>query len=339
MKPMISVIIPIYNSEKYLNECVDSILNQTVKEIECILVDDGSTDSSSKICDEYAKADDRVRVIHQKNARIGAARNAGINIASGEYITFIDSDDRLELNAYEIALKYLKDAGADMIQWDVQYFFSENYMANEVNKERAADDFVMIDTPINTMHHMYDLKTLQDKFNNIGLCTHCVWTKLCKSELFDGDIRFPVNKEFEDEFMTTQLYTKAKKIVTINKRFSNYRLRPTSTIHTMPINGRANKSEAVLERLKFVLNTEDEQLKQLAVSDFVVTITGFYMAAAKANHSEYKKESISMSDVLKDKRHYMNTKTRMAYELFRLSPSFVAWLFQTYQCAKSLLKK
>lgn len=339
MKPVISVVIPIYNSEKYLNECVDSILNQTVKEIECILVDDGSTDSSPAICDDYAKADSRVRVIHQKNARIGAARNAGINIATGDYITFIDSDDRLELDAYEVALKYLKDTGADMIQWDVQYFFSENYAANEVNRERATDDFVMVDTPVNTMHHMYDLKTLQDKFNNIGLCTHCVWTKLCKREMFKENVRFPVNKEFEDEFMTTQLYANARKVVTINKRFSNYRLRPTSTIHTMPINGRANKSEAALERLKFVLNTKDEQLKQLAVSDFVVTIIGFYLAASKANHSQYKKVSISMAAVLKDRKCYMNTKSRMAYELFRFSPSLVAWLLQVYQHAKNLLKK
>ena len=91
--PIISIIVPIYNVEEYLPKCIDSILNQTYKELEVILVDDGSPDSCGKICDRYAKKDERVKVIHQKNGGLSAARNSGLDCANGEYIGFVDSDD------------------------------------------------------------------------------------------------------------------------------------------------------------------------------------------------------------------------------------------------------
>lgn len=93
-KPIISVIVPVYNVEAYLKQCVDSIRNQTLRETEILLIDDGSEDGCPRICDEYARADKRIRVIHQKNRGISAARNAGLQMARGEYVTFIDSDDR-----------------------------------------------------------------------------------------------------------------------------------------------------------------------------------------------------------------------------------------------------
>lgn len=97
----ISVIVPVYNAEKYLQECVDSILNQSERELECILVDDGSTDSSPLICDFYAQKDNRVKVIHKENARAASARNAGLHIAQGEYVAFVDADDWISPNMYE----------------------------------------------------------------------------------------------------------------------------------------------------------------------------------------------------------------------------------------------
>lgn len=107
--PKVSIVVPIYNVEKYLHECVDSIINQTLKDIEIILVDDESSDSSGKICDEYAKCDSRITVIHQKNKWLGGARNSGIKIAKGEYIAFIDADDFIAENfcelLYDFAIK------------------------------------------------------------------------------------------------------------------------------------------------------------------------------------------------------------------------------------------
>ena len=101
MRDSISIIVPVYNVEKYLEKCIDSILNQSYQNLEIILIDDGSTDNSGSICDEYKKKDQRVQVIHQKNQGQSSARNAGLNIAKGSYIGFVDSDDWIEQNMYE----------------------------------------------------------------------------------------------------------------------------------------------------------------------------------------------------------------------------------------------
>ncbi len=110
--PLISVVIPVYKVEKYLRECVDSVINQTYKNLDIILVDDGSPDKCPAICDEYAEKDTRVRVIHRKNGGLSAARNSGIDIARGEYITFIDSDDYVSRVYVEQLYFTLKTSGA-----------------------------------------------------------------------------------------------------------------------------------------------------------------------------------------------------------------------------------
>ena len=104
---LISVIIPVYNVEKYLNRCIESVINQTYKNLEVILIDDGSTDNSGKICDEYAKKDNRIKVIHKQNGGVSSARNAGLSIAKGEYIGFVDSDDYIEKDMYEFLYNLL----------------------------------------------------------------------------------------------------------------------------------------------------------------------------------------------------------------------------------------
>ena len=105
----ISIIVPVYNVEKYLNRCLDSIINQSFINFELILINDGSTDKSGKICDKYAQIDKRVRVIHKKNEGVSLTRNLGINIAKGDYITFIDSDDWIEQDFLKKAIEYIKE--------------------------------------------------------------------------------------------------------------------------------------------------------------------------------------------------------------------------------------
>ena len=118
----VSVIIPIYKVEKYLNRCVESIVNQTIKDIEIIMVDDGSPDSCPQICDEWAKKDARIRVVHKKNGGLGDARNAGLNIAVGEYVAFIDSDDYQSLEAYDTLYKEAKKHDADIVYGGLVYY-------------------------------------------------------------------------------------------------------------------------------------------------------------------------------------------------------------------------
>lgn len=113
--PKISIIIPIYNSEKFLNKCIDSVLVQSEKDFELLLIDDGSTDKSGSVCDEYAKKDNRIRVIHKTNAGTASARNDALDIAKGDYIAFCDNDDYISPYFYETLLNALKETGADVV--------------------------------------------------------------------------------------------------------------------------------------------------------------------------------------------------------------------------------
>ena len=275
---MISVVIPIYNSEKYLRECVDSVLNQTYPDLEVILVDDGSTDSSGVICDEYAVLDSRVRVIHQENARIAAARNAGIEASNGEYITFLDSDDYLSAETYQTALSLMESHNADMVQWDLEYIAGEGYEkdAPELKNKPRLESVSFVTDKWGALRIMMDTNRADGRFNNICQCCNCVWPKLFRRELF-REIRFPVGKEYEDLCIVHRLYYAAKGIVFTNERFSFYRMRKSSTIHTMNPKGKLDGIEAFADKLRLVESDPDgKEFVSLAAHNFLTSVINAY---------------------------------------------------------------
>ncbi|MBR3654561.1 MAG: glycosyltransferase [Elusimicrobia bacterium] len=138
IKPLISVIIPIYNIEQYLKQCVDSIVNQTYKNLEIILVDDGSADNSVRICDEYALKDNRIKVIHKQNAGVSAARNDGLNIAKGEYIAFVDGDDYIGLKTFEDVLELLLNFDVDIVKYGAKTIYKRKEKNNIFGFEQKA---------------------------------------------------------------------------------------------------------------------------------------------------------------------------------------------------------
>lgn len=171
---MISVIVPIYNVEQYLRTCIESILSQTYKDLEIILVDDGSPDNSGQICDEYAKMDSRILVIHQKNTGQSGARNTGLNIAKGEYVTFVDADDYIESSAYEILMTEISKNDVDLL------LFGHNLIKDsrilDKNLKRSKNISIILDTN----------ELWREVFGNLN---NAVWNKLYKRELI-GTKRF-----------------------------------------------------------------------------------------------------------------------------------------------------
>ena len=137
--PKISVIVPIYNSEKFLNKCLDSIVNQTLREIEIILINDGSVDSSYQICERYAEYDKRIILINQENKGVSSARNAGIEKASGEYLGFVDSDDYIEAEMYSKLYNSAKRYDADLVNCDAIRNKNDFVLVSEFEKERVYD--------------------------------------------------------------------------------------------------------------------------------------------------------------------------------------------------------
>lgn len=205
---MITVIIPVYNVEKYLKECVESVLNQTYKDLEIILIDDGSNDGSGEICDEYAKIDERIKVIHKENAGLSSARNAGIEIAHGEYYTFIDSDDYIADDMAEQLLYALESTNADISVCGMT--------SNEYNIENG----IAVKNICYTKQ-----KTLKLILTEKMETTAC--GKLYRRELFEH-IRYPEGKIYEDLGTTYKLVEASSEIAYTAAKKYYYRTNPES---------------------------------------------------------------------------------------------------------------
>lgn len=212
MDSLISVIVPIYNVEKYLERCVESIINQTYKNLEIILVDDGSPDNCPQMCDDYAKKDSRIKVVHKKNGGLSDARNAGMKVATGEYVSFIDSDDYISLDFYETLLQTMIDNDSDIVECSVVKFYEDN------NFDEYSDDLKVTN---------YDTLYALDGLINENPFKQHVWNKLYKSNIA-LDIPYAVGKLNEDEFWTYQVFGKAKKVTRINKTMYYYFQRGSS---------------------------------------------------------------------------------------------------------------
>ena len=234
---MISVIVPVYKVEKYLSQCIDSILNQTYRDFELILVDDGSPDRCGEICDRYAAQDDRIKVVHQANGGFSAARNAGIDLASGEFLTFVDSDDYLHEEALEALHRSLVENDAD---------FSMGY------HEKVSETGEPIPEPISQVKDEV-LSGREVLLNNMYFPLFYIvpWNKLFKRELF-SDIRFPLGKCHEDIFILYKLIYKSSKIARVPRILYYYRQNPNGF---MALGVTLEKSfcnlEALIERMEF----------------------------------------------------------------------------------------
>lgn len=210
MNQTISVIVPVFNVAGYLPQCVDSILSQDYGNLEVILIDDGSTDGSGEICDRYAALNSRVRVIHQKNGGAAAAKNAGLRLATGEYLAFADSDDYLEPDAYGFLMKVLLETGADAVQGS----FREVYR-NRAEEQRISEEIL----------EGYDYLLRFPKDFSCAL----LWNKLYRRALFDG-VFFEEGHKIDDEYFTYQGFLQPRKVVRMDRVVYNYRKRASSVM-------------------------------------------------------------------------------------------------------------
>lgn len=206
MQQIISVIVPVYQVDNYLGRCIESLLCQTYHNLEIFLVDDGSCDTCARISDAWAKKDDRIRAIHKKNGGLSDARNAGMPFATGKYISFIDSDDTVTPDYFEVMLHTLQTEKSDIIECGVVKFYEDNHF------DAFQDDLSV------TSYSAVD--GLSGLINENSFHQH-VWNKLYKAELV-LDVPFPFGKLNEDEFWTYQIFGRAKQVTKINKTMYHY---------------------------------------------------------------------------------------------------------------------
>ncbi len=217
METAISVIVPIYRVEKYLPACIDSILNQTFTDFELILVDDGSPDRCPEICDETAKRDARVRVIHQANAGLSAARNAGIEVAHGAWLSFVDSDDFLAPDFLETLHDAAVRAGADCALCGVQ-------LTDEAGQK--------IGQPLSVADGVRTGRSILETLCRASEIPYLVaWNKLYRRDVFQT-LRYPVGMQNEDTYLAAELFDTVQTVICVSKPMYFYRQRADSIMHT-----------------------------------------------------------------------------------------------------------
>lgn len=224
----ISVIVPVYNSEKYLKRCIDSILNQTYKAIELILVDDGSPDNCGKICDEYAKKDKRVRVIHKTNAGVSAARNSGLEIALGNYATFVDSDDYIEPEMYSNMMEKVHQYNCDVVMCDCikdftdhSEIYTHDIRAGFYDKEQLVNEY-------------YPHLLMMENVEYPATISNCL-TLFNRNKL--GNLRYVVGVRYsEDLLFGAQLVYNTDSFYYMKEQaYYHYYMNPTSATHKFTV--------------------------------------------------------------------------------------------------------
>ena len=234
---MISVVVPIYNVSQYLSQCIDSILTQSYQDLEIILVNDGSTDECPLLCDEYKGKDSRVRVVHKKNRGLSDARNAGLRIAKGEWIYFVDSDDWLDSNAIQKLYQFAVENKCDVVQGGLYYAYHDHLLYRKAGKKEQKR------TVLERNDAMREL-IINDRVKNFA------WGKLYKADLI-RDLPFPVGKYYEDSFWQHFVIDRVGQYGIIDEPLYFYRQRSDS-ISGMPSNRLNDLLEGNRERMNFI---------------------------------------------------------------------------------------
>lgn len=311
----ISVIVPIYNVGQYLDECINSIVNQTYKNIELILVDDGSTDCSGTICDEWSKKDSRIVVIHKENGGVGSARNAGLKASTGEYIDFVDGDDFLPEDALEVMYSSLTQSGADMFIGRAAWTDEKGELLPYLGKTR--EDKIIDE---------YEFWTRRNKFEKYVICP----SKLYKRKLF-SEIEFGQYKNHEDQGILWKIVSQCDKIYDSDKVIYYYRHRNDSATTKPYSSSHLALSEVLIPEIKYLMDRDWIELAVYSWGMGTRNIAEGYRKLKKksketgkllsARRAEYRKLGAELKD--KVKGHKLRVKLRFFYLMPRTYLGFV----------------
>lgn len=306
--PLVSIIVPVYNVEKYIRECVDSILAQSYKYIEVILVDDGSPDNSPAICDEYAKNDSRVRVFHKENGGQSDARNVGLDNAQGEYVNFCDSDDIIDPHTIESAIDIMQRSGADIVGFESITFLEDVSKGTSIYHSDIQEQ---------------ELTALE--FVN-GLLFRKIDSSVCNkmfSQKTIGSKRFIKGRYNEDILFLCELIEDCKLIVQTNTPHYKYRINQLSTTHVFSV-----KSLDPLKNVEVITNCIMKSFPECAPALFVYNTSAIKSVATgivrnkKMNETPYK-ESYMWSKRYLKKNYLMILKSRYFDIRFKIASTII----------------
>ena len=320
MEELISVVVPVYNVEKYIDKCINSIINQTYKNLEIILVDDGSPDNCGNICDEYAKKDNRIIVIHKENGGLSDARNTGIEVSKGKYITFIDSDDYISDNYVSFLYNLIIEYKAD-ISIGKHYVLYEN---GEINTATGKKYELEPKQALEMMLYGDDLDV-------------SAWAKLYKKELFET-VRYPKGRLFEDAATTYKLIDLSKKIIFHSEPIYYYIMRSDS-ISNKSFNDKKMDLITSTNEMSGYISDKYEDLKKACDRRLMYSYLSTLTQLAKSdvstpNYNKYKNELMNYiktnrKKVLKDPK--IPKRDRVALECTKFGFGFFKWSWRIYE--------
>ena len=284
--PLISVIIPVYKVEKYLDISVESIVNQTYYNLEIILVDDGSPDNCPAMCDAWGKKDNRIKVIHQKNSGSGAARNIGLEKAKGDIISFVDSDDYIALGMYESLLKYMTDE-IDIVECAYVTTWKDN---------------IIFDKQVNNIQ-IYSAEEAMEEHILDHYFRQVIWNKIYRRSVI-RDIRFPVGKKIDDEFWTYQVIAQARKLARTACRMYAYRQQSDSVMHKTFTLDRLQAIDAKCQRLALLQNKFPKLCSQARVN---LWYTCLYLGQMSLKYMNKRERNVAFEILNKTRKKYSIT--------------------------------
>lgn len=319
---MISVVVPIYKVEEYLEKCIISIENQTYKDLEIILVDDGSPDNCGKICDEYALKDTRIKVIHKVNGGLSDARNAGIDVASGEFISFIDSDDYIHPQMLEVLYNIMQESKADIAVCGFK----------QVN-ECEDTEFVYIEEPVKTEKAVG--QQVMNQLQHKNLITVVAWNKLYRARLFKNN-RYKKGIVHEDEFLIHHLLHECNLIVYTNEPMYFYVQRNNSITGSIKWNQVKDGWSAYLDRLEFLKKHKYEEMLLWTKLHMLHYIVVYYEKLMNINQADrlLMEWREAFKDIYRDKtvKDTLEKQLLHEYKYFVIHP----WLY--YNIKDQVLK-
>ena len=279
---MISVIVPIYKVEQYLDRCIESIAGQTCQNLEILLIDDGSPDSCGEICDRWAKRDERIRVVHKTNGGLSEARNTGILMARGEYLSFVDSDDWIESDMLEKLLDAILRENADIAVCNFVYEMSG--CREEAEEKRAYQ--IQEEKVLSGREFMFLMDQGKYAFCEIAC------NKLYRKQIF-ANLRYPVGKIHEDEFVFHRMVYPCSRIACIPQEGYHYRKRPESI--TAGGRNSFHFTEALLDRGEYLLERQERELTISCAGRILAEIKRMQMTGDGRNPAELKHRYFHLS--------------------------------------------
>lgn len=291
---MISVIIPIYKVEAFLDNCITSVVEQSYKDLEIILVDDGSPDNCPVICDKWASQDKRIKVIHKTNGGLSDARNAGLDVATGEYLSFVDSDDWIAPNMYQVMIDTIQKEDADICSCGIMVSYKDRQEPSKIcsfvgNSEEALN---MI-------------------YNDTAYPV-AAWNKLYRRKCWD-DFRFPVGKICEDTFTTYLLVDHAKKIVQISNPLYYYRIREDSIMTSTFTRKRMDEEEAWRCNYEY-MKRKYPQIYPKAYEFYLQKVNVLIHTIPIEEKAEFETEYKFLYNILKNNFWYIVFRSKMKFK-------------------------